>query len=52
MYLYGKAGAGKSSFVRNFQPALEATVEEYADPEIVARFVKQNLNKVSSIENF
>jgi hypothetical protein len=44
-YLYGKAGAGKSSFVRNFQPALEATIEETMDPEILARFVKQNLNK-------
>lgn len=41
----GKAGAGKSSFVRNFQPALEATIEEHVDPEILARFVKQNLNK-------
>ena len=45
MYFHGKAGAGKSSFVRNFQPALEATIEEAADPEILARFVKQNLNK-------
>lgn len=45
LYFHGKAGAGKSSFVRNFQPALEATVEEAADPEILARFVKQNLNK-------
>lgn len=44
-YLHGKAGVGKSSFVRNFQPALEATVEEAADPEVLARFVKQNLNK-------
>ena len=38
-------GAGKSSFVRNIQPALEATIEEYVDPEILVRFVKQNLNK-------
>lgn len=44
-YFHGKAGAGKSSFVRNFQPALEATIEAYLDPEIRARFVKQNLNK-------
>lgn len=44
-YLHGKAGAGKSSFVRTFQPALESTIEEAVDPDIVARFVKQNLNK-------
>ena len=44
-YLFGQAGAGKSSFVRNFQPALEATIEEFLDPEIMCRFVKQNLNK-------
>eukprot|EP00934_Nitzschia_sp_Nitz4_P006049 Nitzschia sp. Nitz4//scaffold287_size23745//7628//10152//NITZ4_008458-RA/size23745-snap-gene-0.22-mRNA-1//1//CDS//3329545763//6039//frame0 len=45
LYLYGKAGAGKSSFVRNFQTALEATIEETLDPEMCVRFVKQNLNK-------
>ena len=45
LYLHGKAGSGKSSFVRNFQPALEATVEEHMDPEILVRYVKQNLNK-------
>ena len=45
LYLHGKAGSGKSSFVRNLPPALEATIEEYADPEILVRFVKQNLNK-------
>jgi hypothetical protein len=44
-YLQGKPGAGKSSLVRNFCPALNATVEEHADPEILVRFVKQNLNK-------
>lgn len=44
-YFFGKAGAGKSSLVRNFQPALEAAIEETADPEILARLVKQNLNK-------
>lgn len=44
-YLQGKAGAGKSSLVRNFCPALNAAVEEHADPEILVRFVKQNLNK-------
>ncbi len=45
LYFHGKAGSGKSSFVRKFQPALEATIEEAVDPEIMARFVKQNLNK-------
>lgn len=44
-YLYGKAGAGKSSLVRNFTPALNATVVDHADPEMLVRFVKQNLNK-------
>jgi hypothetical protein len=43
--LHGKAGSGKSSFVRNFSPALNATIEEHTDPEILVRFVKQNLNK-------
>eukprot|EP00980_Cylindrotheca_fusiformis_P015074 scaffold4157_cov136-Cylindrotheca_fusiformis.AAC.24 len=46
LYLHGKAGSGKSSFVRNFQPSIEATIEEFLDPEILVRFVKQNLNKV------
>lgn len=31
--------------MRNFPPALNATIEEYTDPEILVRFVKQNLNK-------
>lgn len=44
-YLHGKAGVGKSSLAHAFAPALNATVEQYADPEIVVRFVKQNLNK-------
>jgi hypothetical protein len=44
-YLYGKAGAGKSSLVRAFSPALQASIEEHVDPEILVRFVKQNLNK-------
>lgn len=44
-YLQGKAGAGKSSLVRNFSPALNATIEEHCDAEIMVRFVKQNLNK-------
>jgi len=44
-YIYGKAGTGKSSFARNFSPALNLTIEEHADPEIQVRFIKQNLNK-------
>jgi hypothetical protein len=44
-YFQGKSGAGKSSLARNFSYALNATVEEYVDPEILVRFVKQNLNK-------
>lgn len=44
-YLYGKAGAGKSSLVRNFSPAINAAIEQHADPELLVRFVKQNLNK-------
>ena len=44
-YLHGKAGSGKSSLVRYFSPVLNGTVEEYCDPDILVRFVKQNLNK-------
>lgn len=36
---------GKSSLVRNFAPALNDCIEEFADPEVMVRFVKQNLNK-------
>lgn len=39
------AGAGKSSFVRNLFPALNTAISKYADPELMVRFVKQNLNK-------
>jgi len=39
------AGTGKSSLVRHFSPAVEAAVEEHADPEILVRYVKQNMNK-------
>jgi len=46
-YFHGKAGAGKSSLVRHFAPALNAAIEQYADPEILVRYVKQNLNKPS-----
>ena len=45
LYLHGNAGVGKSSFVRFFAPALEAVIEEFCDPEVACRFVKQNLNK-------
>jgi hypothetical protein len=45
LYLEGKAGAGKSSFVSKMVPALASTVEELLDPEMDVRFVKQNLNK-------
>lgn len=44
-YFHGKAGSGKSSLVRNFAPALQSTVEQFCDPEMLVRFVKQNLNK-------
>lgn len=43
--MYGKAGSGKSSFVRHFPSALEEAINEAIDPEILTRFVKQNLNK-------
>ena len=36
---------GKSSLVRNFGPALNDVIEEFADPGLLVRFVKQNLNK-------
>ena len=45
LYLHGKAGVGKSSFVRFFAPALEEIIEAFCDPMIACRFVKQNLNK-------
>ena len=45
LYIHGKAGAGKSSFVRNFAPALNAAIEQHLDPSLLVRFVKQNLNK-------
>jgi len=45
LYLHGTAGAGKSSLVRNIFPAINASIAAYADPELLVRFVKQNLNK-------
>jgi hypothetical protein len=44
-YFYGAAGAGKSGLARNLSPAINATLEEHVDPEIIVRFVKQTLNK-------
>lgn len=45
LYLWGKAGAGKSSFVRHVPAAIQSAVETHADPEMLVRFVKQALNK-------
>jgi len=45
LYIWGEAGAGKSSFVRNLLPALNSAIALHSDPELMVRFVKQNLNK-------
>ena len=45
LYLYGLAGSGKSSLVRNLFVAMNAAIAKYCDPELLVRFVKQNLNK-------
>ncbi|KAL3792161.1 hypothetical protein HJC23_009625 [Cyclotella cryptica] len=45
LYLAGTAGAGKSSLVRNLFPAINAAISSHCDPELIVRFVKQNLNK-------
>jgi hypothetical protein len=45
LYLHGTTGAGKSSLVRNLVPAINAAISTYCDPELLVRFVKQNLNK-------
>jgi hypothetical protein len=45
LYLWGKAGVGKSSFARHFPSAMQAAVECHADPELLVRFVKQTMNK-------
>jgi len=50
-YLHGAAGAGKSSLSRHFGPTLNASIEAAADPEILVRYVKQNLNKPTSTLN-
>lgn len=45
LYLYGLAGSGKSSLVRNLFVAMNTAIAKYCDPELLVRFVKQNLNK-------
>ena len=45
LYLHGTAGSGKSSLVRTLFPAINDAISTHADPEILVRFVKQNLNK-------
>jgi hypothetical protein len=45
LYLCGKARIGKSSLVRSLSLSLMDTIEHYLEPEILVRFVKQNLNK-------
>ena len=47
-YLWGGAGSGKSSLVRIIPLALQATLQEFYNAELIVRFVKQNLNKPSS----
>ncbi|KAI2512457.1 hypothetical protein MHU86_1910 [Fragilaria crotonensis] len=47
-YLWGCAGSGKSSLVRIFPLALQATIADVADPELSVQFVKQTLNKPRS----
>jgi hypothetical protein len=48
LYLWGCAGSGKSSLVRVFPLALQATIADLADPELSVQFVKQTLNKPQS----
>ncbi len=45
LYLYGLAGSGKSSLVRNLFVAMNTAISKHCDPELLVRFVKQNLNK-------
>lgn len=42
---------GKSSLVRYFGPALQAVIQKFADPALLVRFVKQNVNKPLSTLN-
>lgn len=45
LYLYGTAGAGKSSLVTNLYPSINVAISSHCDPELCVRFCKQNLNK-------
>ena len=45
LYLYGTAGAGKSSLVTNLYPSINEAISSHCDPELCVRFCKQNLNK-------
>ena len=45
LYLYGTAGAGKSSLVSNLYPSINEAISIHCDPELCVRFCKQNLNK-------
>jgi len=45
LYLHGTAGAGKSSLVRSLVPSINSAISTHCDPELLVRFVKQNLNK-------
>ena len=45
LYLYGTAGAGKSSLVTNLYPSINEAISTHCDPELCVRFCKQNLNK-------
>lgn len=48
-YLHGRAGVGKSSLVRLFSSVMNQVVKEFTDPEMIVRFVKQNLNKAYNV---
>eukprot|EP00986_Skeletonema_menzelii_P003072 scaffold896_cov165-Skeletonema_menzelii.AAC.3 len=45
LYLYGLAGSGKSSLTRSLFVAMNTAIARHSDPELLVRFVKQNLNK-------
>ena len=48
-YLHGRAGVGKSSLVRLFSFVMNQVVKEFTDPEMIVRFIKQNLNKAYNV---